>query len=131
LLASPAYIAAHPGSYTPSELENYNTIGFGFHSSRQITWSLSYKEQTEDIVFEPSLAINDYGAVRAALLSGKGIGELPEPLCRDDIRTGKLIEVLPGWRFPKIKFYAVHSGNASLSKLARLFLDIVFVKLKS
>lgn len=130
LLASPGYLAANPLPRTATDLQDHKTIGFGFHSSRDVNWRLSKRGQVEDIRFEPNLAINDYAAVRAAVLAGHGIGELPEPLCRETLLAGKLVEVLPEWSFPEIKLFAVHAGNASLSKLARLFLDAVTAKLK-
>ncbi|WP_298261971.1 LysR family transcriptional regulator [uncultured Litoreibacter sp.] len=128
LIASPGYLAANTALRTVGDLKDHKTIGFGFHTSRYLNWSLSRQGQTDDIRFEPDLAINDYAAVQAAVLSGQGIGELPEPLCRDAVQAGQLVEVLPEWHFPEITLYAVHAGNASLSKLARLFLDTVFSK---
>ncbi|WP_299664556.1 LysR family transcriptional regulator [uncultured Ruegeria sp.] len=131
LLSSPGYMAANSAPRSIPDLQEHKAIGFGFHTSREVTWSLSRQGQVEDIRFEPNLAINDYAAVKAAVLAGHGIGELPEPLCREAIGAGQLIEVLPEWRFPEIKLYAVHAGKASLSKLARLFLDLVASRLKS
>ena len=131
LLAAPGYIAVNAAPSEISDLENHKTIGFWFHTSRHVNWSLSLRGQVENIRFEPDLAINDYAAIKAALLAGHGIGELPEPLCEEALRSGQLIEVLPEWDFPIIKLYAVHAGNASLSKLARLFLDTIYAKLKN
>ncbi|WP_417280822.1 substrate binding domain-containing protein [Celeribacter sp.] len=130
LLAAPGYVAANPLPRAAAELKDHKTIGFGFHSSYEVNWSLSRQGRTDEIRFEPHLTINDYDAIRAAVLAGHGIGELPEPLCRDALLTGQLVEVLPEWSFPEIKLFAVHAGNASLSKLARLFLDTVIARLK-
>ncbi len=131
LVATPGYAAVHALPADPSVLADHRRIGFGFSSKREITWSLSKGAKTEDISFQPELAINDYAAIKAAVLAGLGIGELPEPLCQDALKTGHLIEVLPEWRFPEIKLFAVHAGSTSLPKLARLFLDIVVSNIKS
>lgn len=131
LLAAPGYVAANPLPRAATDLKEHKTIGFGFHSSRDVNWSLSKQGQADEIRFEPHLTINDYDAIRASVLAGHGIGELPEPLCREALLTGQLVEVLPEWSFPEIKLRAVHAGNASLSKLARLFLDTVIARLKS
>jgi DNA-binding transcriptional LysR family regulator len=130
LVAAPGYCAVNLLPKAPSELKNHKLIGFGFSVSSKVTWSLSSRSRTEEIGFEPDLAINDYAAINAAISAGHGIGELPEPLCRDAIETGQLVEVLPDWKFPEIRLFAVHSGNASLSKLARLFLDDVVERMK-
>lgn len=131
LLAAPSYLAANPSPRTAKELQDHKTVGFGFHSSRTVSWMLSRRGQVEDTRFEPDLAINDYAAIRAAVFAGLGIGELPEPLCREALLAGQLVEVLPDWSFPVIRLFAVHAGDASLSKLARLFLDTVSVKFRS
>lgn len=131
LLAIPGYLAVNAAPSAISDLKNHKTIGFGFHTSRHVSWSLSRRGQVENIRLEPDLAINDYAAIKTAILAGQGIGELPEPLCDEALRAGQLIEVLPEWNFPVIKLYAVHAGKTSLSKLARLFLDTIYTKLKS
>ncbi|SLN54010.1 LysR family transcriptional regulator [Ruegeria meonggei] len=130
LVATPSYAAVYALPVKPSCLADHRRIGFGFGSKREVTWSLSKGTKTENISFVPELAINDYAAIKAAVLAGQGIAELPEPLCQDMLQAGKLVEVMPDWRFPEIKLFAVHAGNASLPKLARLLLDIVVSDIK-
>lgn len=123
LVASPSYVAGSPLPREPEELANHRLLGFGFNTTREVEWSISMGKRNEVLCFEPNLAINDYTALRSALLVGHGIGELPEPLCEDLLQAGELIEVLPKWRLPEIRLYAVHPGQVSMTKLARLFLD--------
>ncbi|GFE51194.1 hypothetical protein So717_29470 [Roseobacter cerasinus] len=63
---------------------------------------LSKQGEVEEISIEPDISINDYAAIRAAVLASHGIGELPEPLCIQALQAGHLIEVLPEWSFPEI-----------------------------
>lgn len=130
LLATPGYLAVNSQPSDPTGLPDHKRIGFGFSKGRKVTWSFSKGAKTEDTRFEPDLAINDYAAIKAAILAGHGIGELPEPLCQDALHAGRMVEVIADWRFPEIKLYAVHTGNATLSKLARHFLDIVVTEIK-
>lgn len=130
LVAAPSYGAVNPFPQNPTDLTNHKLIGFGFNTTRDVNWMFSKNAEIEEINFQPDLAVNDYAAIRSAILAGHGIGELPAPLCTDALRTGQLIEVLPEWRYPEIKLFAVHAGNTSLPKLARLFLDMVVVHLK-
>lgn len=130
LVSAPSYGAVNPLPQAPFNLTNHKLIGFGFNTAREVNWALSKNTQPENISFEPDLAINDYAVMKAAILAGHGIGELPAPLCKSALRTGELVEVLPDWRLPDIKLFAVHAGNSSLSKLARLFLDIAVVRMK-
>lgn len=131
LVAAPSYAAVNDLPNSPIELTKHKLVAFAFNSNRNTTWLLSQKAEHKEICFEPALAINDYTAIRSAILTGHGIGELPEPLCNDALQRGELIEVMPEWHFPEIKLYAVHTGNASLSKLARLFLDITVTRISN
>ncbi len=130
LVAAPSYLSVNPAPKDPSSLTDQRTIGFGFHASRQVNWFLSVRGQAEHIQFEPDLTINDYAAIKAAVLAGHGIGEIPEPICSDALIKGELVEVLPDWLLPEIKLFAVHAGRASLSKLARRFLDLMAAQVK-
>ncbi len=123
LLAAPSYLAANPPPKDVASLASHKLVGFGFQNRRPLSWTLSRQAETRVLEHMPSLSINDYGAIKSALIAGHGIGELPEPLCNEALRTGHLIEVLQDWKFPDIELYAVHAGKGSLSKLARAFLD--------
>jgi DNA-binding transcriptional LysR family regulator len=52
------------------------------------------------IRIRPSFAGNDGEVVRAWALDGLGIVERSEWSVADDLRAGRLIEVLPGWKLP-------------------------------
>ena len=58
-----------------------------------------------------------------ALLSGVGIGFLP-PVCYPELmREGKLVEIMPDWRFPTYDLSLVHVGNRHVPRLVRTFKD--------
>lgn len=131
LVASRVYVTSKTLPDSIEHLADHQRIGFGFQRTRTVSWALSRATETRELVFEPDLSINDYGAVKSAILNGLGIGELPGILCRNELRAGHLVEVLPSWRFPKVDLYAVHTGTIGLSHLGRLFLDLLIGTLKS
>jgi hypothetical protein len=65
--------------------------------------------------------MNDFAGLTLALLAGRGIGELPPVVQPELLRTGRLVEVMPDWRFPPFDLSLVHLGNRHLSKPCRLF----------
>ena len=65
--------------------------------------------------------MNDFAGLTPALLSGRGIGELPPVVQPELVRTGRLVEVMPDWRFPPFDLSLVHLRNRHLSKPCRLF----------
>src|SRR6516164_5154319 len=64
---------------------------------------------------------NDFAGLTPALLAGRGIGELPPVVQPELLRTGRLVEVMPDWRFPSFDLSLVHLGNRHLAKPCRLF----------
>ena len=72
------------------------------------------------ITFRPYLAMNDFVGLTPALLAVRGIGELPPVVQPERLRTGRLVEVMPEWRFAPFDLSLVHLGNRHLSKPCRL-----------
>jgi DNA-binding transcriptional LysR family regulator len=65
--------------------------------------------------------MNDFAGLTPALLAGYGIGELPPVVQPELIRTGRLVEVMPNWRFRTIDLSLVHLGNRNMPRAVRLF----------
>jgi DNA-binding transcriptional LysR family regulator len=125
LCAAPAYLAVHAAPRVPEDLSRHVTIGFNFQGRDQTVWPLRKGAQLSDTPFEPTLSVNDYLAVKASVRLGTGIGDVPGLMCRDELASGDLVEVLPDWQMPEVSLYAVHAGRTGLSKLARAFFDEV------
>lgn len=67
--------------------------------------------------------MNDYTGLAHAVLAGAGIGDLP-PLVRPDLlREGRLVEIMPKWRFRTFNLSLVHLGNRYLTRQVHLFKD--------
>ena len=124
LIAAPNYLAGRPSIKQPDDLKKHSLIGFGFHQKPELTWRLRNRKDIYKHTFTPNLSVNDYMGVLQAAKLGIGIAEVPSILCADKIDTGSVVKVLPSWIFPEITLFAVHQGSQSLSRLARLFLDL-------
>lgn len=55
------------------------------------------------------------------MLAGTGIGELPPIVQPELLPNGKLVEVMPEWRFTLYTLSIVHVGNRFVPKIARVF----------
>lgn len=123
LTASPMYLADHPTPASPADLSDHTLLGFGFQGATEIRWSFSKDGDQEHVAFTPAVAINDYAALQQAVTLGFGICELPPILCRGALRRRTIVPLLTNWDLPSIDLVAVHSGNRTISRLTRLFLD--------
>jgi len=50
---------------------------------------------------------------------------LPDYMCRDELRDGMLLPVLPGWSLPQGIFHAVFPSRRGLIPAVRTFLDFL------
>ena len=66
---------------------------------------------------------NSSQAVRAAILSGLGIGFAPELLIGDDLKLGALLEPLPSWRGVAEPIHALTPTHRRRSAKARAFVE--------
>jgi DNA-binding transcriptional LysR family regulator len=122
LVASPAYMKGCKPPKTPQDLLKRRLLSFS-HWKPDSSWTFVHKsgKQKEALAFQPFLSMNDYAGLAPALLAGSGIGDLPPVVQPELIRTGKLVEVLPDWRFCTFDLSLVHLGNRHISKPCRLF----------
>lgn len=121
LVASPAYIGRVKSPETPQDLLGHRLLGFSLWKPENSWTFVGEKGVTETVSFLPFLAMNDYAGLASALLEGVGIGDLPPLVQPNLIRDGRLIEIMPGWRFRTFDLSMVHPGNRHLSRPVRVF----------
>ncbi len=120
LVASPEYLENVKAPRKPIDLLNHRLLAFSFWNP-QNSWTFANGEKKETITFHPYLAMNDYAGLANALVSGAGIGDLPPIVCPDLLKNGKLVEVMPNWRFRTVDVSVVHLGNRHIPRPVRLF----------
>jgi DNA-binding transcriptional LysR family regulator len=121
LVASPAYIERINPPETPQDLLGHRLLGFSFWKPENSWTLIGEKGVTETVSFLPFLAMNDYGGLDCELIAGVGIGELPPLVQPDLIRDGRLVEIMPAWRFRTFDLSMVHPGNRHVSRPVRVF----------
>ena len=121
LVASPAYIERVKPPEKPQDLLEHRLLGFSFWNPESRWTLVGNKGLTETVSFLPFLSMNDYAGLASALLAGVGIGDLPPLVQPDLIRDGRLIEIMPGWRFRTFNLSMVHLGNRHIPRPVRAF----------
>jgi DNA-binding transcriptional LysR family regulator len=122
LLASPEYLETCKPPATPQDLLGHRLLAFSRRKPEN-SWSFANAKGDEDetLTFQPYFSMNDYAGLATALLAGVGIGELPPLVQPELLRNGRLIEVMPTWRFRTRNLSVAHRANRYLPRPVRIF----------
>lgn len=126
LVASPAYLDKCKPPKRPEDLLGHRLLTFS-HWKPENSWSFVHVngKGKETLTFRPYLSMNDFAGLARALLAGVGIGDLPPLVQPDLLREGRLVEVMPKWRFRPFNLSIVSLGNRHLLRPVRLFAEFV------
>ena len=124
LLTSPAYLQTCKQPATPQDLLGHRLLAFSRRKPEN-RWSFAHAngDDAETLAFQPYVSMNDYAGLASALLAGVGIGELPPLVQPELVRGGRLVEVMPTWRFRTRNLSVVHRANRYIPRPVRLFKD--------
>jgi DNA-binding transcriptional LysR family regulator len=122
LVASPEYLKKVAPPKKPADLVDHRMITFSYWKPQTtFTFLHASRKEKESVTFTPYLSMNDFAGLTPALLAGEGIGDLPPIVQPDLVREGRLVEVMPDWRFPTFDLSLVHLTNRLVSRPVRVF----------
>lgn len=122
MVASPAYLKKHGTPKRSRDVAQHDCILFPSWVSAG-GWNLTSKRGRVHVPVRGRLTINNLEGVRRAALTGCGLALLPEGHSQDDLRTGKLVRVLPGLSRSAGGLYVVYPRTRFQSAKVRAFAD--------
>jgi DNA-binding transcriptional LysR family regulator len=123
--AAPAYLRQHGRPKAPADLARHACIGYTFSATGD-DWHLFDAHGLEHVVKVPSvMRANNGDTARAAALAGVGVIWQPSFLVGDDLRAGRLVPLLPGYRMADIDILAVYPSRRHLSAKVRVMIDFL------
>ncbi len=132
LCASPGYLQRHPMPTTPQELSAHHCVaqwaaGEADHAHER--WTLEHADGTrESVDVRVALRTNTYALSLEAVRCGLGVGRLTPPLVSDDLASGRLVPVLPGWRAGQLSFNLVYPGRRMMPRRVRHVIDAIMAQ---
>ncbi|WP_296650379.1 LysR family transcriptional regulator [Paraburkholderia sp.] len=96
--ASPGYLRARGTPAVPNELAQHDCLCLG-DTPDDNRWTFRQGNHTQTIEVRGRYIANDVSARREAALEDWGVASLPEFAVADDLRAGRLVQVLPAWLF--------------------------------
>jgi len=125
LCASPAYLARHGTPLRPEDLAAHECLIYSYQAVGD-RWRFQGPGGERQVRISGRLRANNGDALLQAALGGEGIVMSPSFICGDDVRAGRLIQLMPEWnRRGDVDVCAVFPASRNLSPKVRVFIDFL------
>jgi DNA-binding transcriptional LysR family regulator len=127
VVASPDYLSRHPAPDHPAALRDHVCLGLVMpDSGRLLPWSFAEDGKAAyEVPVRPAITFDHPFATLACALNGGGVAQLFDFTVEDDLRNGRLVEVLAHFRPLPQAVFAVYPTNRHLSAKVRTFVDFL------
>jgi len=122
--AAPSYIAAHGAPASPTDLANHNCLRISTVDHWN-DWHFGDGKGQFTFHARGSFEANSADGVYHAALAGLGIARLSTYLIADDLRSGRLVNLLPSHTETYADIFAIYAERRNLSPKVRLFIDFL------
>lgn len=119
--ASPEYLKAHAQIKVPKDLSQHSCLIFTNSSKEE--WILESDLGREKVQVQGAYSANNLMAIHRMALHGQGLALLPEFLCFEDLKSKKLIPVLPDWSTQKSPVHVVYANQNYITKSLRAVIE--------
>jgi DNA-binding transcriptional LysR family regulator len=120
--ASPKYLARYAEPKTPNDLAGHECLHF-VAGGRLLPWNFRVGAEGVAIVQAGRLQMDSAEALHRSAIAGLGIATLPSYVVNDELRTGKLIQLLADYAEAAEPIRAIYPSKRHLSPKIRLFID--------
>lgn len=129
LFAAPSLLQRADPIISTGDLDRLPTLAMTAVDGRT-TWHLvGPRGESVEFHHRPVCMADDLLVLKAAVLEGIGMTILPESLCHDELREGRLVQVLPGWASPVSNILAVFPSRRGMVPAVRRFVDFLAANL--
>ena len=125
LVASPLLLQRHDNVKSLNDLSRLDTVAMSAADGKSNWHLLGPNGATHVHQHQPRCVVDDLLTLQALVVAGAGMCVLPDYMCHADMRSGRLVEVLPGWAPPKALFHAVFPTRRGMVPAVRAFLDFL------
>ncbi|MBR8144315.1 LysR family transcriptional regulator [Burkholderia sp. AU19243] len=127
LVASRAYLERHGAPATPADLANHTCLRLDTPAEAHGEWRLhgTAGDTIAHTVPDAPFQANAPESLSIALHAGLGIGSLAIYSVIDDLRSGRLVRVLPDYRLTMLDVYVMYASRRFVDAKVRTFVDHV------
>lgn len=130
LCASPMYLKKHGKPLEPADLASHSVLAYSLLAMGN-TWQFEGPDGRVSVKVHPRMHTNNGDTCRAAALDHQGIILQPTFLVGDDLRTGRLVEVMPEYRSVELGIYVMYASRKHVPLKVRLLIEYLALALAS
>lgn len=120
--AAPVYVQRAGMPAKPQDLQQHDCLIYT-NTARPDEWTFDGPTGRISVKVRGGWHANSGDLLRIAALAGEGIVCQPTFLIGDDLRTGRLVPLLPDYHLPDLTMYAVYPSRRHLSAKVRALVD--------
>ncbi|MES2857512.1 MAG: substrate binding domain-containing protein, partial [Bdellovibrionota bacterium] len=121
--ASPKYLKTAGTPESPKDLKQHHFVRFTPLLEHE--WRLRKEgdgRASTTIAPDGPIIVNDLNTMKTLAASGNGIAMLPGFFCYPEIKSGKLVRLLPGWHAEQNPVHFVYPGQKHVSSKLSAFI---------
>ncbi len=124
LYASPGYLDRSGEPHKPADLERHECLSI----LKAGSWTLQDGKRTATVSVGGRFTLNSVGMIRRLAVLDLGIVLMPEEIVADELASGKLRRILPGWHGTPMPVYAITETRLLPAKTQR-FIEFLRARL--
>ncbi|RKP51891.1 LysR family transcriptional regulator [Pararobbsia silviterrae] len=125
VVAAPSYLDAHGVPQTPEDLVKHRCFNFNFRRSMD-EWPFRIDGRTFHFPVRGDVLTNNGATMRQLTLAGLGISRLGLFHIKDDLASGRLVELLPAFNPGDIEdIHVIFSSQRHMTARVRVFIDFL------
>ena len=129
VLASPAYLAKHGTPKHPFELDRHKIISYSNLKQPNIWRFIDLNGEKIQVHLESQVITNDSSLEIDLAVANQGIFRTPRFALKDELETGKLVELFADFPKTSIGVYMVYPSRKHMSAKVRSFIDFIIQEL--
>ena len=123
ICAAPAYLRAREVPRQACDLASHNCLSYAYFS--QSLWQFMHQGEMVAVPVHGNFSTNDSATLLRAALAGGGIVMLPTFAIEEDLRTGRLVQLLSDHEVADMGIHGVYTSRQHQSALMRTMIDFL------